>query len=150
MAKYDTTKPERADLLRKYVERAIKNGDYVEAKKVDLKSLSLNGYFHVIIPYFALRLYRSYNWTREILVKTIICPDLFTEKRHDRNTGEECDHPLRWRDLDSHRAHLVVSRVLHYASIECDIRLPEPQDLLHPEVQKEINLELDQAKEFLY
>ena len=150
MAKYDTKKPERAAQLLKYIERCIKNGDYVEAKKVNLKSLSLNGYFHIIVPYYALQLTRSYNWTREVHIKQHICKDLFTEIRHDRTTGEEYGHPLGWRDLDSHRAHLVVQRVLNYASIEENIRLPEPNDLLHPEVQKEILQDLDEAKDYLY
>ena len=150
MAQYNLRKPERVKNFQKYVERAIKNEEFVEITKVNTKSLDMNGYFHVIVPYFALKLARSYNYTRETLIKKIICPELFTEKRYDRNTGEEYDHPLGWADLGQHKAHLVIAKVHAYANIECGIRLPEPQDLIHEEVQRQIRQELDDAKEFLY
>jgi len=150
MAKYQTSIPEKAELARKNLERHIKQGNYIEQTKIDLKSLSLNGYFHILIPYFALRLTMSYNWTRETLIKQVICPDIFTEKRHNRTTGEEYDHPLGWRDLNSHKAHQVVQRVINYASIEYSIRLPDPSDLVYPEIRIEILQEIEEAKEFLY
>lgn len=150
MAKYDLEKQERVKNARSWLDRAIKEKAFIEMKKINLKSLEINNYFHLIVTYFAACLGCSVRYTREELVKRDICKSIFVQKRYSTKGGQEFLHVKGWADLDQTQAHAVVEMIHNFAAIECEIKLPKPEDLVYPEAQREVKAEIENAKHFLY
>lgn len=129
------------------LEQLIKTGKTFElTAKAEPKSLAQNRYFHLICGWLGIELGYSLEYTKQNIVKRLICPDTFVVERVSTKTGEAYQDVRSFAELTDQETTAIINRVRTYASTEWSIYLPEPSDLA---AMYEIEIELKRNQEFL-
>ena len=120
--------------------------DLTDKSKKSKKSLSQNGYFHLIVSYFALEYGETADYVKQNIVKQVVCPDVFVTERANRKTGEMRPDLRSWSDLTKEECSLVIDRFLNWSSKEAGIRLPDPSDLASIQA---VRVEVDRNRAYI-
>lgn len=120
----------------------LSKGKRFELKaKHDRRSISQNNYLHLILSFFGLETGYTLQEVKQDIFKKYVNPTLFYEGEFDGVVKIE-----RWRSsaaLDKAEMTLAIDRFRNFASKECGIYLPEPEDLV---LLQEIERELSKSK----
>lgn len=129
------------------LEQLIKLNKAFELKAMaESKTPSQNAYFHLLIGWYALELGYTIEYVKQVIVKEVICPQIFVVERTSRKTGEFYNDKRSTVELSVQELTNVINRFRTFASIEHNIYLPEPSDLA---AMTEIRIEIDRNKEYL-
>jgi len=112
--------------------------------KRERRTISQNGYLHLLFGWFALETGYSVSEVKQDIFKKIVNPNTFYEGEFGTLIKIE-----RWRStagLDTAEMTLCIERFRDYASKEALIYLPEPSDLV---MIRQIELEIENNKIYL-
>lgn len=146
MALYNLKSKVDQDRFKEAILKAVELEALVELTSKQKGTLSQNNYFHLICAYFGVQYGEKTEYVKTQFVKLKVCKDIFVTEYANRKTGEVRDDLRSWRDLTKDERTIVISKFLNWSAKECNIRLPEPDDLQYI---NEIRVEVDRNKEFL-
>ena len=139
------------------VKKAIAKLKYFIAKgqKFELKAkhpkrtISQNSYLHLILTWFGIETGYTIEEVKQDIFKKVVNPTIFYEGEFEgKSTGIKIE---RWRStasLETNELTLAIDRFRNFASIECGIYLPEPNDLEALQ-QMEIEISKNKNQEFV-
>lgn len=115
-------------------------------EKRENRTLRQNNYLHLILSWFALEYGETLEYTKQVIFKQHINPDLFVTEYVNRKTGEMRSELKSTADLDTKQMTDAIDRFRNFASKEMGIYLPEPNDLA---LLNEIEREIENHKQYL-
>jgi len=115
---------------RVYFEKLIASNKPFELRKLpEPKSNDQNSYVHLIMSWYALELGYSNEYMKQVIVKEVICPDIFLIERTSHKTGEVYTDKLSFAELTKEQLTAVITKIRNHASIESGVYLPDSTDL---------------------
>ncbi len=111
---FDLTNDAQRQQFREHVERLLKKGGVVRLTDEQPRTLEQNSFYQVLVTCFASRTGIQPKEVR-MLIKTVVCPDVFTSGGRIRSTAE----------LTSTEMQTVISRFQFYAATVAGVALPE-------------------------
>jgi hypothetical protein len=134
------------------VQRAVEKIKYFISKNqmFELKqkrvrrTISQNGYLHLLFGWFALETGYTSDEVKQDIFKKVVNPSTFYEGEFGEIIKIE-----RWRstkELDTVEMNLCIDRFRDYSAKEAGIYLPEPSDL---PLIRQIELEIENNKQYL-
>lgn len=128
MALYDLKNPYDRQRFKEAANRLVLDGAYVEMKKKNTqRTLAENAYLHVLLGYFASQYGCSMEEVKIDFYKRTCNKDLFIRTRRN-NKGVEIKYLRSSASLDKREMSLSIERFRNWASAECGIYLPEPNE----------------------
>lgn len=104
-----------------------------------------NKYLHVILAYFGTQVGETMEWVKKYYYKILVNPGTFIVEKEDKFLGKIKD--LRSSaDLDSEEISLTIDRFRNWASMECGIYLPSPDE---EQLIQLMEMEVERNKEFI-
>jgi hypothetical protein len=149
MARYNLKEPFRAEQARRRLEQLIKKGALTDLTEVTKRSLSQNNYLHLILSYFALELGYSLNYVKLRIFKCTWNKDIFVTTKVSNKTGEQYTDIRSTADLNKEEMSKAIDTFITKASLEANIRLPIPSDLLYEDEMTKIALEVAANEKYL-
>lgn len=128
------------------LEKLIADKKYFELRAIERKSTAQNRYFHLICGALALELGYSIEYTKQHVIKQIICPSFFVVERVSHKTGEHYQDIRSITELSKDEFTAVIDRVITQAKIEFGVYLPDPNDLVS---LLQIEIEIERNQHFL-
>jgi|WetSurMetagenome_2_1015567.scaffolds.fasta_scaffold35811_5 hypothetical protein len=144
--KFDLTRQYGQTSARKYLEKMIEGKNFIEIKDIANKSQSQNAYAHLLLSWLAFELGESIEWIKQVLLKQIICPEIFKVETVSQKTGEVSFYYRSFSELSKTETMIVIDKFRNYASIEFNIYLPEANE---NELLKSLETELDKVKNWI-
>ena len=149
MAKYNLKDQFEIEKFRRRTEQLIKKGALTELTEVTKRSLNQNNYLHLILSYFALELGYTLEYVKLRIFKLTWNKDIFIEKRFSEKTGEEFTNVRSTASLNKEEMSKAIDTFIEKASLEANIRLPIPSDLMYEEEMTKIALEVSRNEKYL-
>lgn len=143
---YDLSNPLQAEQFKSRSALLVKNGKIVElTEKKSKRSLQSNKYLHVILGYFACETGNTLEWVKQQYYKKLVNPSIFIREKDDKYLGRI--KKLRSSaDLDSAEFALTIDRFRNWASAQCGIYLPSPDE---DRLIQLMEIEVERNKEFV-
>jgi hypothetical protein len=143
---YDLSNPLQAEQFKSRSALLVKNGKIVElTEKKPKRSLQSNKYLHVILGYFACETGNTLEWVKQQYYKKLVNPSIFIREKDDKYLGRI--KILRSSaDLDSAEFALTIDRFRNWASAQCGIYLPSPDE---DRLIQLMEIEIERNKEFV-
>lgn len=143
---YDLSNPLQAEQFKSRSALLVKNGKIVELiEKKPKRSLQSNKYLHVILGYFACETGNTLEWVKQQYYKKLVNPSIFIREKDDKYLGRI--KILRSSaDLDSAEFALTIDRFRNWASAQCGIYLPSPDE---DRLIQLMEIEIERNKEFV-
>lgn len=143
---YDLSNPLQAEQFKSRSALLVKNGKIVElTEKKPKRSLQSNKYLHVILGYFACETGNTLEWVKQQYYKKLVNPSIFIREKDDKYLGRI--KILRSSaDLDSAEFALTIDRFRNWASAQCGIYLPSPDE---DRLIQLMEIEVERNKEFV-
>ena len=143
---YDLSNPLQAEQFKSRSALLVKNGKIVElTEKKPKRSLQSNKYLHVILGYFACETGNTLEWVKQQYYKKLVNPSNFIREKDDKYLGRI--KILRSSaDLDSAEFALTIDRFRNWASAQCGIYLPSPDE---DRLIQLMEIEIERNKEFV-
>lgn len=143
---YDLSNPLQAEQFKSRSALLVKNGKIVElTEKKPKRSLQSNKYLHVILGYFACETGNTLEWVKQQYYKKLVNPSIFIRDKDDKYLGRI--KILRSSaDLDSAEFALTIDRFRNWASAQCGIYLPSPDE---DRLIQLMEIEIERNKEFV-
>jgi len=139
-------KPADIEKAVAYVTKCLNNGHNIEVKRKTSRSLSQNKYLHVILGGFAMEYGETIEYTKQIIFKRLVNPQIFQTKHINKKREET---RIEWRstaDLTTEETTQSIERFRTYSSKEFGIYLPEPHE---KEIIEEIEYQISKQQEYL-
>lgn len=144
---YNAEKTIDAQKAIEYFDWLISNKKTFElTQKKPIRSLSQNNYLHLIISWFALEYGETLEYTKQVIFKRQINPDIFKTEYINKKTGEIREDWKSSADINSKEMTIAIERFRNYSSKIAGFYLPEPGDLIR---LNEIRIQLENHKEYL-
>lgn len=143
---YDGDNPLHVEQARTRLEQLIKNKKVFElTEKKPKRSLSQNRYLHTILGFFACETGNTLEWVKQQYFKKLVNPAIFIREKEDKYLGKV--KVLRSSaDLDTAEMTTAIERFRNFASAECGIYLPEPNE---EHLLQMMELEIERYKNYL-
>ena len=143
---YDGANPLHAQQARAKVDKFIKDKKIFDlTEKKTRRSNQANKYLHVILAYFGSQIGETMEYVKKYYYKILVNPNTFIYEKEDKYLGRVKD--LRSSaDLNSAEFALTVDRFRNWASMECGIYLPSPEE---DRLVQLMEIEIERNKEFL-
>lgn len=143
---YDGANPLHAQQARARLDKFINDKKIFDlTEKKPKRSNQANKYLHVILAYFGTQVGETMEWVKKNYYKKLVNPNTFIYEREDRFLGKVKD--LRSSaDLDSAEFALTIDRFRNWASAECGIYLPSPDE---DRLIQLMEIEIERNKEFI-
>ena len=143
---YDLSNPLQAEQFKSRSALLVKNGKIVElTEKKPKRSLQSNKYLHVILGYFACETGNTLEWVKQQYYKKLVNPSIFIREKDEKYLGRI--KILRSSaDLDSAEFALTIDRFRNWASAQCGIYLPSPDE---DRLIQLMEIEIERNKEFV-
>lgn len=87
-----------------------------------------NSYLHLLLGEFAMQTGNNLQWVKVEYFKKHCNAELFVRKRTDKLTGKEIEVLRSSSDLDKGEMTTAIDRFKRWATIDCEIPLPEAED----------------------
>ena len=130
--KLDLSNPIEVERANKRLEWLIEKQKMINLTEVRKKrSDSQNGYFHLLIGWFALEYGETKEYVKQIMFKRDVNPELFRMKYHNQKQGTE---RVAWRstaDLDTKEMTIAIEKFRDYSAKEAGIYLPDPENVAY-------------------
>lgn len=110
------------------------------------KTLKQNAYIHVCIAYFATQIGETAEYCKRRYLKQICNKDIFLREKQDKVTKDKVKYLRSWADLTKEEAQTAIDRFITWASKECDIYIPSPEDKV---AVQQMELEIERNKAYL-
>ena len=143
---FDLSKIVDQNRFKHRLTKLYERGALVDLTDKSKKTTSQNGYFHLIVSYFALEYGETASYVKQHIVKQLVCPDVFVTERANRKTGEIRPDLRSWSDLTKEECSLVIDRFLNWSFKEAGIRLPDPSDLASIQA---VRVEVDRNRAYI-
>lgn len=143
---YDGGNPLHAQQAKVRIEKLINDKKIFDlTEKKPRRSNQQNKYLHVILAYFGTQVGETMEYVKKYYYKVLVNPNTFIVKREDKYLGMIKD--LRSSaDLDSDEFSLSIDRFRNWASMECGIYLPSPEE---EQLVQLMEIEIERNKEFI-
>lgn len=112
---FDLTNDAQRQQFREHVERLLRKGSVVRLTDEQPRTLEQNSFYQVLVTCFASKTGYQPKVVKEVLIKRVVCPDIFLAGGRVRSTSE----------LTSTEMQTVISRFQFYASTVANVPLPE-------------------------
>ena len=149
MAQYLLKDTFKADKARRRLEQLIKKGSLVELREIKKRSLSQNNYLYLCLSFLALELGCSLFYVKTTLFKCTWNRDIFVIKKVSEKTGLEYTDVRSTADLDKEEMTRAIDTLITKASLECNVRLPCPTDLVYQDEMLRIQEEVFNNQKYL-
>jgi hypothetical protein len=123
-----------------------KGKDFELKEKRQRKSIAQNNYFHLICYWFAIEYGETAEYIKQVIVKQIVCPEIFKTEYANTKTGEIREAWKSFSELSKDETNVVITKFRNYASKEAGIYLPDVSDLF---ALQEIEKQIENQKEYL-
>lgn len=128
MALYDTSNPLQKVQFEARAAKLADSGKVVElTEKKPRRSDNQNRYLHVLLAYLGAETGNTLEWVKEKYFKILVNPAIFIRERDDPYLGK-IKYLRSSADLDTAEATTAIERLRNWASAECGIYLPEPNE----------------------
>lgn len=143
---YDGNNPLHIEQARTRLEHLIKNRKVFElTEKKPKRSGRQNNYLHTILGFFACETGNTLEWVKQQYFKKLVNPAIFIREKEDKYLGTI--KVLRSSaDLDTAEMTTAIERFRNWASAECGIYLPEPNEEY---LLQMMELEIERYKNYL-
>lgn len=146
MSLYDTSNPLQKEQFKSRSAKLAESGKIIElTEKKPKRSLQSNKYLHVILGYFACETGNTLEWVKQQYYKKLVNPNIFIREKEDPYLGRI--KILRSSsDLESDEFSLSIDRFRNWASAECGIYLPSPEE---DRLIQLMEIEIERNKDYL-
>lgn len=145
---FDTSKK---DSRRKAIDRMKflldKNAKIELVEKSRIRSISQNNYLHLMLGWFALEYGETLEYTKQIIFKQWVNPDIFKTEFINHKTGEFREEWKSTKHLKKDEMTTAIDRFRAYSVKNLNLYLPEPSDLT---LLEEIENELEKHSNKIY
>lgn len=144
---YDNSNPlQRANFLAR-ANLLAERGEVVELRSKRQRSLSQNGYLHVLIGYFASQYGETPDYIKEEYFKKLVNPETFIVARKiDGFTNRERVVCRSTSDLTIEEMSTCIDRFRNWSSKEAGIYLPTAEEGI---LLRQCEVEIAQAERYL-
>ena len=126
--KYDGSNPLHVQQARAKLEKLIKEQKVFElTEKKPQRSLSQNKYLHICLSYFGCQIGETMEYVKRNYYKSLCNKDTFVREREDKFLGR-IKYLRSSSDLDSAEMSLTIERFRNFASAQCGIYIPSPDE----------------------
>lgn len=121
--------------FKRYCDYLIKNEKPVSINEVrEQRSISQNGYLHLILSYFALETGYRLNEVKQDIFKRKVCREFFIVVENDKVSFKST------KDLNTEEFSQATEKFRNWSSLECSIYLPSPNEhILLNRIKNEIS-----------
>lgn len=141
---YDGGNPLHAEQAKVRIKKLINDKKIFDlTEKKPRRSKRQNKYLHVILAYFGTQIGETMEYVKKCYYKMLVNPNTFIVEREDKYLGK-IKYLRSSADLDSAEFSLSIDRFRNWASMECGIYLPSPEEeqlVLLMELEVERNIE---------
>lgn len=143
---YDTSNPLQKEQFKARSAKLAESGKIVElTEKKPKRSLQSNKYLHVILSFFACETGNTLDWVKQQYYKKLVNPTIFIREKEDKYLGKI--KILRSSsDLDSSEMATSITRFRNWASAECGVYLPSPDE---EHLIQLMEMEIERNKEYI-
>lgn len=130
---YDGSNPLHAQQAKAKLEKLIKEQKVFElTEKKPKRSIQANKYLHVILAYFGCQIGETMEYVKRNYYKILCNKDTFVREREDKFLGK-IKYLRSSADLDSSEMSMTIERFRNFASAQCGIYIPSPEEerLIH-------------------
>lgn len=120
--------------------------EVLEKKKK--RTYNQNNYLHLILSWFSLELGYELEYTKQVIFKQFVNPEIFKHVFVSEKTGEEIEYFRSTSDLKTDEMSAAIERFRTYSEIKANIYLPTPKDTIYLE-EIENQLEIYHNKIYL-
>ena len=129
--KFDLKNKDESFKAHEYFMKLTESENKIELKKVyPAKGNQQLKYFHVIVKLYAIEAGERSEYTKQIIVKTHICPEIFKTTYKNAKSGKIRNDWRSTADLDSLELTKVIDKVRTRASIDLGAYLPTSEEFL--------------------
>lgn len=126
--KYDGSNPLHVQQARAKLEKLIKEQKVFElTEKKPQRSLSQNKYLHICLSYFGCQIGETMEYVKRNYYKILCNKDTFVREREYKFLGR-IKYLRSSSDLDSAEMSLTIERFRNFASAQCGIYIPSPDE----------------------
>lgn len=142
---YDTSNPLQKEQFKARSAKLAESGKIVElTEKKPKRSLQSNKYLHVILSFFACETGNTLDWVKQQYYKKLVNPTIFIREKEDKYLGKI--KILRSSsDLDSAEMATSITLFRNWASAECGVYLPSPDE---EHLIQLMEIEIERNKEY--
>ena len=145
---FDTSKK---DSRRKAIDRMKflldKNAKIELIEKSRTRSISQNNYLHLILGWFALEYGETLEYTKQVIFKQWVNPEIFKTEFVNYKTGEFREEWKSTKHLTKDEMTTAIDRFRAYSVKNMNLYLPEPNDLA---LLEEIENQLEEYSNKIY
>lgn len=143
---YDTSNPLQKEQFKARSAKLAESGKIVElTEKKPKRSLQSNKYLHVILSFFACETGNTLDWVKQQYYKKLVNPTIFIREKEDKYLGKI--KILRSSsDLDSAEMATSITLFRNWASAECGVYLPSPDE---EHLIQLMEIEIERNKEYV-
>lgn len=125
---YDGSNPLHAQQAKSKLEKLIKEQKVFElTEKKPKRSIQANKYLHVILAYFGCQIGETMEYVKRNYYKILCNKDTFVREREDKFLGK-IKYLRSSADLDSSEMSMTIERFRNFASAQCGIYIPSPEE----------------------
>lgn len=143
---YDGNNPLHVEQARTRLEHLIKNKKVFElTEKKPKRTNQQNRYLHLLLGFFACQTGNTLEYVKQQYFKRLVNPAIFVREHEDKYLG--AIKILRSSvSLDTAEMTTAIERFRNFASAECGIYLPEPNE---EHLLQMMELEIERYKNYL-
>ena len=145
---FDTSKKNQAQKFKERANFLYKKGAKIEiVEKSRTRSISQNNYLHLILGWFALEYGETLEYTKQIIFKQWVNPEIFKTEFVNHKTGEFREEWKSTKHLTKDEMTTAIDRFRAYSVKNMNLYLPEPNDLA---LLEEIENQLEEYSNKIY
>ena len=145
---YDTSIQSKAIEAVNRISFLIDKEAKIEIKeKSRTRSISQNNYLHLILGWFALEYGETLEYTKQIIFKQWVNPEIFKTEFVNQKTGEFREEWKSTKHLTKDEMTTAIDRFRAYSVKNMNLYLPEPNDLA---LLEEIENQLEEYSNKIY
>lgn len=144
--KYDGANPLHVQQARAKFEKLIKERKVFElTEKKPQRSIQANKYLHVCLAYLGCQIGETMEYVKRNYYKILCNKEIFVREREDKFFGKT-KYLRSSADLDSAEMILTIERFRNWASAECGVYLPIPDE---ERLLQLMEIEIDRNKNYI-
>lgn len=144
--KYDGDNPLHAQQARSKLEKLIKEQKVFElTEKKPKRTTQQNKYLHTLLGFFACETGNTLEYVKQNYYKKLVNPSIFTRRINDKFLGD-VEILRSSSDLDTAEMTTSIERFRNWASAECGIYLPSPDE---ERLLQLMEIEIDRNKNYI-
>jgi len=143
---YDLKKETDKSRFKRRCNELFEAGKVVElTEKKEKRTIRQNRYLHLILGWYGIETGNTVDYVKENYFKRLCNPALFVTYKEDKHLGQV--EVLRSSSgLDTGEMTLAIERFRTWSAMECNIYLPDPEDL---SFLREIEIELERYRQWI-